>query len=104
MNKKLCVLGVVLGTVSGLAPGGFRPWDEPRVAAGVSGEATLRWVAPPPPAPGVEASGEVGMEGSEGPHHPCRLATVAKVPCDETREVCEYTYWECPRGAHPPRA
>jgi len=102
MNKKLCVLGVVLGTASGLAPGGLRPWDErPRVAVGASGEASPRWAAPPPPAPGVDEAVE---EGSDGPHHPCRLATVAKVPCDEAREVCEYTYWECPRGAHPPRA
>ncbi|MCP3104384.1 hypothetical protein LZ198_36525 [Myxococcus sp. K15C18031901] len=105
MNKKLYVLGAVLGTLPGLLPGGAglsdgAPVGVERSSPGVFRDTSPRVGAAPLARDGVAPEAQEAG-GPEGPHHPCHLMTVAKVPCDEAREVCEFTYWECPRGGQP---
>ncbi|MFP2928713.1 hypothetical protein ACLESO_26655 [Pyxidicoccus sp. 3LG] len=95
MNTKLYVLGAVLGAAPGLSPRGNHAV-----------------VVPPPDMP--EAKEEPRDAGSDGrtrgageadvPRHPCELITIMKVPCDTSRETCEYTYWKCPEVVSPLRA
>lgn len=40
----------------------------------------------------------------DAPRHPCQLITVMQVPCDPSKAICEYTYWECPAVQNPLRA
>ena len=104
MRTKLCVLGAVLGTASVL-PGVLFPVDSPRQtnqepprgqSSRRSGPPMKRLGAEPPAAHDVPAS-----PASQVPTHPCELITVMQVPCDPSKTTCEYTYWECPRGAKP---
>ncbi|MBU8895436.1 hypothetical protein DRW03_14545 [Corallococcus sp. H22C18031201] len=75
-------------------------------------------VVPPPLAPEARGPDAHGTDASEGaasgsrtrqtgeakaPRHPCELVTILQVPCDPSRAVCEYTYWECPEAVNPLR-
>ncbi|NMO23024.1 hypothetical protein HPC49_46230 [Pyxidicoccus fallax] len=132
MNTKLYVLGAVLGAAHGLPPEVLTPSvappqesrQESRGASrkGRGGRATSakpagnHAVAAPPP--DVQESNEVkesprdtggdghtrGGSGTEAPRHPCELITVMQVPCDESKQACEYTYWKCPEVVNPLRA
>jgi hypothetical protein len=86
MNTKLYVLGAVLGTAPGLLP--LPDVHEP----------------PPPPADADRGDATRGTEDADVPRHPCQLVTILQIPCDPSREVCEYTYWECPEAVSPFRA
>lgn len=84
MNTKLYVLGAVLGAAPGFPPEVHVP-EEPADA-------------------GRKDSTTRGGNEAEVPRHPCQLITIMQVPCDPSREVCEYTYWECPEAVSPFRA
>jgi hypothetical protein len=108
MNRKLYVLGAVLGTVPVLLPVMCSPWappgqkreDEPR---GGASRRTERFIggngAGTPPSTQVAPGLEPGV-----PVHPCELITVMQVPCDPAAATCEYTYWQCPESVQPLRA
>jgi hypothetical protein len=133
MNTKLYVLGAVLGAAPGLLPEASTPAVAPpqesrpesRGASrkGRGGRATgakpagNHAVAVPPPAvpeseskPGEaprDAGGDGhtrGGTGADAPRHPCELITLMKVPCDESKDTCEYTYWKCPEVVNPLRS
>ncbi|WP_338863692.1 hypothetical protein [Myxococcus stipitatus] len=114
MNRKLCILGAVLGTVPGFVPDVSNPVEmgvkEPRREARAASRDTNAAHTKEP----VERSSrptEVESRGHtraarepEAPIHPCELKTVVTVPCDETQALCEFTYWECPAAVNPLRA
>ncbi|QSQ13017.1 hypothetical protein [Myxococcus landrumensis] len=114
MNRKLCILGAVLGTVPGFVPdvsnpvamGVKEPRREARAASRDTKAAhTKEVVEHPSTSTEVEPRGHTrSAREPEVPIHPCELKTVVKVPCDETQELCEFTYWECPAAVNPLRA
>jgi hypothetical protein len=107
MNRKLYVLGAVLGTVPALfpmcspwAPSGQKREEESR---GGTSRRTERFIggdeAVVPPSTQAAPGLEPGV-----PSHPCELITVMQVPCDPAAATCEFTYWQCPESVEPLRA
>jgi|GEM_PF-1356940 len=127
MNTKLYVLGAVLGAAPGLLPVVSAPpvvsTQESRqdsrgasrkgrggAARGTAAPGNHAEVAPPPrdalepEAPIPDEGRTRGGGGVDAPRHPCEAVTIIQVPCDATRETCEYTYWHCPELVKPLRA
>ncbi|MBZ4419349.1 hypothetical protein [Myxococcus sp. RHSTA-1-4] len=128
MNTKLYVLGAVLGTAPGLPPemsttSVAPPQESRQESRGASRKGRGRATSATPagnhavavPPPDVSESKESprdaggdghtrGGSGADAPRHPCELITIMKVPCDESKDTCEYTYWKCPEVVNPLRA
>lgn len=109
MNKKLYLLGAMLGTAPAVLPVTCSPWApgsqkrEEESRGGVS----RRVERPLGGGNGAEALTPEGVPaGLEPgvPTHPCELITVMQVPCDPAAATCEYTYWQCPEHVKPLRA
>jgi hypothetical protein len=106
MRTKLCVLGAVLGTASGLLPVACVPAEAP-VSRTEQPRGGVSKSVRPLEEDGAERESpeQVPVDVGLGePKHPCQLVTVMKVPCESTTDACEYTYWECPLQVKPLRA
>lgn len=110
MRTKLYVLGAVLGVAPGLLPVVSTLWGPPTQetrqdsrGASRKGRGAGRVSSPQPAggSGGVAAPPDAVPAVPGEPSHPCQLITLAKAPCDESTEVCEYTYWECPAAVKP---
>ncbi|MBN1206093.1 MAG: hypothetical protein JXB05_14340 [Myxococcaceae bacterium] len=112
MRTKLYVLGAVLGVAPGLLPVVSTLWVPPSQEAKQDSRGSSRKGRgghrasnmPAESRPGVAAPPSGGSVEPGAPSHPCELVTMVKMPCDPSTDVCEYTYWECPKAVKPLRA